>query len=116
MSKLDDYTKEELIDKLSRIYDRPHIAQTINMLIGKIEEINNSFDGITIDVTSDEDKSFSNFVSFGEKVVKINTTINTLLESIDPNERAEIAARQAQAKDTSLEALMKAAREKKNNK
>ena len=114
MSKLDDYTKEELIDKLSRLYDKPHIAETINLLIEKIEEVNTSFGEIVIDVTSDEDKSFNNFISWGERVVKINTTINTLLESLDPEERAEIALRQSQAKDTSLEALMKAARKKKN--
>lgn len=114
-SKLHQFTKEELVEKLTRIYDQPYLQKTIYTLIDKIEEVNNTFKDVTIDVTNEEDRSFNNFVSWGEKVIRITDTIDALLERIDPDIRAEMRERMRTASDVSLEGMIKKARRQKTS-
>lgn len=110
---LNSLSKEELIEKLENLYRQPYIQRTIETLIDKIDEVNDLFDQTTIDVTSDQDRSFANFVSWGEKVIKIADSINVLLERLDPEIRAEMKRKVEIASDVSLEGMIKTIKRKK---
>lgn len=107
MDKLDQYSREELLEKLTRLYNQPYLYDTINTLIDKIEEVNKLFKMTLIDVTSEEDKTFTNFVNWGKNVEQISNTIDSLMERVDPDVKAEIKNRNSATSEFTLEAITK---------
>lgn len=110
--ELEAMTKAELIIELRRYRDQSHISESIITLVRKIAQINKQFDDTTVDITSEEDATFRNFVSWGKELVKINETIDALFDRIDPSKQMDVRRKAAQAAELSLEGIIKGIKKK----
>lgn len=100
------YSKQEAIEALEEIFNSPYI-ETYTTIKGKIDEINAAFKNVRIDVTSEDDKSFDNFLKYTKQAADMYLVLDDLLSKMSADHKALLKSQRTTAKDGTLESLMR---------
>jgi hypothetical protein len=104
---IEKLSKTEAIDRLKGFYSNSESAQAYLSIQEQILKISEAFDNIDIDITSDSsDKAFERFISFGDKLIKIEEAQRKRLAMLDENVLREQKEKRLSAKQGTVESFV----------
>jgi hypothetical protein len=92
-----------------KVTESPHFMVYLT-LQNKLRQVCESFDGVFIDITSD-DKTFDNLMKFNKQALDVLEDMEKIWSKIDSSKQAELRASQREAGEASLESMLKKFRE-----
>ena len=86
VEEIEKMSRKEAQDRLKSFYSHAESAQAYLAINDQIAALASAFDSIKIDIESDSsDKAFERFISFGDKLIKIEESQRKRLAMLDEN-------------------------------